>query len=395
MEGARNVPSSGMTEICIKTVLNFIGCMFGKSNQLEFEMKILKRSIALLVGIIMCFNMAGCNSDTGKENDKNKYKLTIMTTLFPYYDFARAVVGDVNDIHVELLLAPGQDAHSFEPTPDDIIKIDDADLFIYNGGSIENWVEKVVDSLGNKSQIQMRMMEHLEKMGFVKEEEHGGNHSESDLDNKSAHEEQIFAVEEHEHEEHEYVHEDKEMQEGNEHNHEEVDEHIWTSPVYSMILVQDICNKLCEMMPENKEIFQKNAGNYINQLKTIDRQFREIVEKSEHKEIIFADKFPLRYFADEYGLKYYAAFPGCSGDTEPSAKTVAFLIDKVKDKDVNGVFYLELSSQAMADVICDDTNVKKYQFNSCHNITQKQFDSGVTYLDLMRENVKALKAVLK
>lgn len=395
MEGARNVPSSGMTEICNKTVLNFIGCMFGESNQLEFEMKILKRSIALLVGIILCFNMAGCNSDTGKENDKNKYKLTIMTTLFPYYDFVRAVVGDVSDIHVELLLAPGQDAHSFEPTPDDIIKIDDADLFIYNGGSIENWVEKVVDSLGNKSQIQMRMMEHLEKMGFVKEEEHGGNHSESDLDNKSAHEEQIFAVEEHEHEEHEYVHEDKEMQEGNEHNHEEVDEHIWTSPVYSMILVQDICNKLCEMMPENKEIFQKNAGNYINQLKTIDRQFREIVKKSEHKEIIFADKFPLRYFADAYGLKYYAAFPGCSGDTEPSAKTVAFLIDKVKDKDVNGVFYLELSSQAMADVICDDTNVKKYQFNSCHNITQKQFDSGVTYLDLMRENVKALKAVLK
>lgn len=395
MEGARNVPSSGMTEICNKTVLNFIGCMFGKSNKLEFEMKILKRSIALLVGIIMCFNMVGCNSNTGKENDKNKYKLTIMTTLFPYYDFARAVVGDVNDIHVELLLAPGQDAHSFEPTPDDIIKIDDADLFIYNGGSIENWVEKVVDSLGNKSQIQMRMMEHLEEMGFVKEEEHGGNYSESDLDNKSAHEDQIFAVEEHEHEEHEHIHEDKEMQEGNEHNHEGVDEHIWTSPVYSMILVQDICNKLCEMIPEDKEIFQKNAGNYINQLKTIDRQFREIVEKSEHKEIIFADKFPLRYFADAYGLKYYAAFPGCSGDTEPSAKTVAFLIDKVKDKDVNGVFYLELSSQAMADVICDDTNVKKYQFNSCHNITQKQFDSGVTYLDLMRENVKALKAVLK
>lgn len=393
MEGARNVLSNGMIEICNKTVLNFIGCMFGKSNKLEFEMKILKRGIALLVGIIMCFNMAGCNSNTGKEKDKNKYKVTIMTTLFPYYDFARAVVGDVNDIHVELLLAPGQDAHSFEPTPDDIIKIDEADLFIYNGGSIENWVEKVVDSLGNKSQIQMRMMEHLEEIGFVKEEEHGGNHSESDLDNKSVDEEQIFAVEEHE--EHEHLHEDKEMQEGNEHNHEEVDEHIWTSPVYSMILVQDICNKLCEIMPEDKEIFQRNAGNYINQLKTIDRQFREIVEKSEHKEIIFADKFPLRYFADEYGLKYYAAFPGCSGDTEPSAKTVAFLIDKVKDKDVNGVFYLELSSQAMADVICDDTNVKKYQFNSCHNITQKQFDSGVTYLDLMRENVKALKAVLK
>ena len=175
--------------------------------------------------------------------------------------------------------------------------------------------------------------------------------------------------------------------------HEEPDEHIWTSPAYAMRLVQKICDTLCEVMPEKENIFWKNAKDYVNQIKKVDKQFTNIVNHSQKKEIIFADKFPLKYFAQEYGLNYYAAFPGCSGDTEPSAKTVAFLIDKIKERGINGVFYLELSSQAMADVICDDTDVKKYQFHSCHNITQEQFDSGVTYVDLMWENAEALAEV--
>ena len=362
----------------------------------------MKKGIAFLMSILLCMNLAGCNT-TDKETNKSQYKLTVMTTLFPYYDFVRAVVGNEKDIHVELLVAPGQDDHSFEPTPSDIIKIDNADVFIYNGGSIENWVDEVISSLDNRSQIQLRMMDYLD------EAEKGENFQESEQEESAAgtnqrETERIFAQEDHDHEEHAHTGEENKEEtvgdgdsrhEETEHNHEdEVDEHIWTSPVYAEMLVQNICNKLCEIMPEKRSVFQKNTEDYVEQLKNVDRQFREIVKQAKHKEMIFADKFPLKYFAEEYGLKYYAAFPGCSGDTEPSAKTVAFLIDKVKDKDVNGIFYLELSSQVMADVICDDTNVKKYQFNSCHNITQKQFDSGVTYLDLMKENVKVLKAAL-
>lgn len=362
----------------------------------------MKRSIVIIISIVLCMNMVGCNT-ANKNSAKNKYKLTVMTTLFPYYDFVRAVVGDENDIHVELLVAPGQDDHSFEPTPSDIIKIDNADVFIYNGGSIENWVEEVISSLDNKSQVQMRMMDYLDEKGKERifqepeQEESVANTSQSET-------ERVFAQEDHDHEEHAHTgEENKEETVGDghsgheeaEHNHEEEeDEHIWTSPVYAVTLVQGICDKLCEIMPEKENVFRSNTLNYVNQLENVDNMFREIVDEAEHKEIIFADKFPLKYFAEEYGLKYYAAFPGCSGDTEPSAKTVAFLIDKVKDKDVNGVFYLELSSQTMADVICDDTNVKKYQFNSCHNITQEQFDNGVTYIDLMKENAEVLKSAL-
>lgn len=349
-------------------------------NKGQISMKIFKRCMVLLLSILMCINIAGCSSTEKKNVKENKYKLTIMTTLFPYYDFARAIVGQERDVHVELLMSPGQDSHSYEPTPADVIAIDHADVFIYNGGSIENWVEEVIGSLDNPSQVQMRMMDYVKVLAEDHEnveEIYGARHH---------HEE-----EENSHQEHSYEMEENDYQE---HSHEEEDEHIWTSPAYAVTLVSEICDRLCEVMPEKENTFRKNAENYVNQLRDIDQQFKEIAENAEHKEIIFADKFPLKYFANEYGLKYYAAFPGCSGDTEPSAKTVAFLIDKVKRHAVNGVFYLELSSQAMADVICDDTGVKKYQFNSCHNITQKQFDSRVTYIDLMQENVEALRSVL-
>lgn len=339
------------------------------------KMKVLRKCIVLFCCMVLCVVMAGCGSAEKKENKSNPDQLTVMTTLFPYYDFVRAVVGEEKEVHVELLMSPGQDSHSFEPTPSDIVKMDEADVFIYNGGSIENWVEEVMDSLENKSQIRMRMMDYVKVLA----EDH------ENLD-------EIYgAGHDHEHEEEEHQDNGYEGQEA--YVHEEADEHIWTSPAYAMTLVQKICDTLCKVMPEKENIFRENAENYVNQIKKVDNQFTNIVNHSQKKEIIFADKFPLKYFAQEYGLNYYAAFLGCSGDTEPSAKTVAFLIDKIKERGINGVFYLELSSQAMADVICDDTDVKKYQFHSCHNITQEQFDSGVTYVDLMWENAEALAEV--
>lgn len=330
-----------------------------------------RKVISVFMVWILIVGLSGCGKQT--DETKKEYKLTVMTTLFPYYDFTRAIVKGVDDIEVKLLVSPGQDDHSFEPTPADVVAIDEADVFIYNGGGIETWVSDVLESLDNENQTVVRMMDCLdERLEEIAEK-----------DDK----EQVFAVNEHNHEE-DY---DDENKDG---HHHEIDEHIWTSPVFSESLVEEICNVLCEKAPEYKDVFEKNTKDYVNQIKNIDTEFKRVVETSDKKEIIFADKFPLKYFANEYGLRYYAAFDGCSGEMEPSAKTVAFLIDKVKAKDVNGIFYLELSSQAMPDVICDDTGVKKYQFNSCHNITREQFDDGVTYVSLMQENVYVLKKAL-
>lgn len=375
---------------------------FIRENKFSRKTEFLRKSVVFIVTISMIFGMAGCGKTTEKEDN---YRLKIVTSLFPYYDMARAVIGDVKGIDLKMIVTPGQDSHSFEPTPSDVIQMENADVLIYNGGSLETWIDTLLDSLNNKNQIQMKMMDYVDVLNEeivegmdtrFEEHDHEEHCHKEDNHNKENHKEDSHSEENHKEDNHsEDSSNDSEFHnEDSEEEHEETDEHIWTSPVNEIIMTEKICETLSKALPEEKENFQKNAESYISQLKELDNEFRTIVENAKINEIIFADKFPLQYFAKEYGLKYYAAFPGCGSDMEPSAKTIAFLVDKIKEDNIKAVFYLELSSHIVADAIETDTGAKPLQFNSCHNITQKQFDSGVTYVDLMKENVNNLKIAL-
>lgn len=375
---------------------------FIRENKFSRKKEFLRKSVVFIVTISMILGMAGCGKTTEKEGN---YRLKIVTSLFPYYDMARAVIGDVKGIDLKMTVTPGQDSHSFEPTPSDVIQMENADVLIYNGGSLETWIDTLLDSLNNKNQIQMKMMDYVDVLNEeivegmdtrFEEHDHDEHSHKEDNHNKEKHKEDSHSEENHKEDSHsEDSSNDSEFHnEDSEEEHEETDEHIWTSPVNEIIMTEKICETLSKALPEEKENFQKNAESYISQLKELDNEFRTIVENAKINEIIFADKFPLQYFAKEYGLKYYAAFPGCGSDMEPSAKTIGFLVDKIKEDNIKAVFYLELSSHIVADAIETDTGAKPLQFNSCHNITQKQFDSGVTYVDLMKENVNNLKIAL-
>ena len=375
---------------------------FIRENKFSRKTEFLRKSVVFIVTISMILGMAGCGKTTEKEDN---YRLKIVTSLFPYYDMARAVIGDVKGIDLKMTVTPGQDSHSFEPTPSDVIQMENADVLIYNGGSLETWIDTLLDSLNNKNQIQMKMMDYVDVLNEeivegmdtrFEEHDHDEHSHKEDNHNKEKHKEDSHSEENHKEDNHsEDSSNDSEFHnEDSEGEHEETDEHIWTSPVNEIIMTEKICETLSKALPEEKENFQKNAESYISQLKELDNEFRTIVENAKINEIIFADKFPLQYFAKEYGLKYHAAFPGCGSDMEPSAKTIAFLVDRIKEDNIKAVFYLELSSHIVADAIETDTGAKPLQFNSCHNITQKQFDSGVTYVDLMKENVNNLKIAL-
>lgn len=375
---------------------------FIRENKFSRKTEFLRKSVVFIVTISMILGMAGCGKTTEKEDN---YRLKIVTSLFPYYDMARAVIGDVKGIDLKMTVTPGQDSHSFEPTPSDVIQMENADVLIYNGGSLETWIDTLLDSLNNKNQIQMKMMDYVDVLNEeivegmdtrFEEHDHDEHSHKEDNHNKENHKEDSHSEENHKEDNHsEDSSNDSEFHnEDSEEEHKETDEHIWTSPVNEIIMTEKICETLSKALPEEKENFQKNAESYISQLKELDNEFRTIVENAKINEIIFADKFPLQYFAKEYGLKYYAAFPGCGSDMEPSAKTIGFLVDKIKEDNITAVFYLELSSHIVADAIETDTGAKPLQFNSCHNITQKQFDSGVTYVDLMKENVNNLKIAL-
>ena len=294
---------------------------FIRENKFSRKTEFLRKSVVFIVTISMILGMAGCGKTTEKEDN---YRLKIVTSLFPYYDMARAVIGDVKGIDLKMIVTPGQDSHSFEPTPSDVIQMENADVLIYNGGSLETWIDTLLDSLNNKNQIQMKMMDYVDVLNeeivegmdtrFDSHDEH--SHSEDSHNHKEhSHSEDSYNQEEGSHSEdslknEEHSH-DSEVSDYEEESHNETDEHIWTSPVNEIIMTEKICETLSKALPEEKENFQKNAENYISQLKELDNEFRTIVENAKTNEIIFADKFPLQYFAKEYVLKYYAAFPGC------------------------------------------------------------------------------------
>ena len=316
------------------------------------------------------------NPSASQEEALKEEPLKVVTTVFPYYDFTRQISGGLiesGQVELELIVPAGMDSHSFEPTPADIIKIQDADLIICNGGAMEQWFERVLDSLDTQNQQVITMMDYVDT---VEEEIVEG-----------------MEAEEHDHS-HDHVHPagvPKEGEEGHlyDDGHEqeiEYDEHIWTSPVNAMTLSEVIAGTLCEMDESNQEIYRENLAEYEEKLSALDQKFRDIAEHGKRRLVVFGDKFPLRYFFDEYGLEYRAAFSGCSTDTEPSAKTIAYLIDKVRELDIPAVYYLELSSHRVAEIIGEETGAEPLLFHSCHNVTRREFDSGVTYLELMEQN---------
>lgn len=338
-------------------------------------------------------------------------KLKVAVTLFPYYDFVRQIAGDQVDL--QMVIPAGMDSHSFEPTPADIRTIQHADVLISNGGTMEHWLDETLAALDTTSMTIVTMMDYVDTV----EEEIVEGMEDADHDHDHAH---VHAVDDHDHsnetpEEHaahtheadDYDHSGETPEEHAAHAHEaddhdyvdhdgheeeiEYDEHIWTSPVNAMKLVDVIGDTLAQADPVHADIYHQGAASYKKELEEIDAGFREVCANRKRNMIVMGDKFPFRYLADEYQLDYRAAFSGCSSDTEPSAKTIAYLIDKVKEEQIPAVYYLELSSHRVAEIIGEETGAEPLLLHSCHNVTRAQFDAGITYVGLMRQNIENLR----
>ena len=381
-----------------------------KLDNIKFILNKLKSKYVVLAALVLgILFMSSCSAadPQGSTASGGDDKLQIVTTIFPPYDFARNIAGRNAD--VSMLLKPGTESHSYEPSPSDIIKIMNCDIFIYTGGESDTWVDEILDSISeNNRDIRIIKMldvvdnaveeEIVEGMqaGLLELDEHSeeeeaseiggsGNGGGEDTARERSEEDGSNAAaegsDEHEHEtESEHAH--------------EYDEHVWTSPRRAMQIVDAISNAVIELDSDNIDEYQMNTAIYLSLLSDLDQEYREAIESSKRDYIVFGDRFPFRYLADEYGLKYSAAFPGCSSESEPSAKTVAYLIDRVKEEAIPVVFYIEFSNQKIADAIVEETGAKKLLLHSCHNLTSEQMNNGVTYLDLMRDNLENLKEAL-
>lgn len=310
----------------------------------------MRRFISLILALVMIFSLCACS---GSESKDDSGKVKIVATIFPQYDFARQIAGDLADI--TMLLAPGEETHTYDPSPSDIITIQNADIFIYGGGESDTWMDGVLSSIDTSGMTLISLMDVCELL--ESESEHEDHH-------------------EHEHDEIPY------------------DEHVWTSPLNSKKIVEAISNVLCAADPDNADTYRLNRDRYLGQLDVLDAKFREIVDTASRSTLVFGDRFPLIYFAHEYGLEYLAAFPGCASNTEPSAATVATLIDEVKSAGIPIVFKIELSNGQTANSIAEAAGARVETFYTCHTVSKDDFENGETYLSLMEKNIPLLKEAL-
>ena len=340
----------------------------------------MKKITALLLALFMLVGaLAGC----GKQNDTNQTdKLSIVTTIFPEYDWVREILGEKADnAEITMLLDNGVDLHSYQPTADDIVKISDCDLFIYVGGESDEWVE---DALRNAANRNMKVINLLEVLGdSVKTEEIV----------EGMQEEEHEDAEEHEHED-AHAHEDAE-----EHEHEEeTDEHVWLSLKNAKMLVRVISKALQELDPDNKDIYAANADAYVKKLSALDAEYQTAVDAASNKTILFGDRFPFRYLVDDYGLRYYAAFVGCSAETEAGFETISFLAKRVDELKLPCVLTIEGAQHKIAETIVRNTTAKNQRvltMDSMQSTTSKDVKNGTTYLSVMEKNLSVLKEALR
>ena len=256
--------------------------------------------------------------------------------------------------HITLLLPLGMDSHSYEPTPSNLIAIEESDLFIYTGDYMEGWASGILESI-NQDHVTVLDVSHGISLDMEEEDGHGHEHHAGDG-----------------------------------HNHQ-FDPHIWTSPVNAQKMVDNILEALCEIDPENADYYRKNAQDYQKKLSDLDQKIRGIVADGERKEVFFGGTFPFHYFFEEYGLEYEAAYDNCSGETEPSVGTMTHMIQEMREEKIPVIYYEELVDPKIARTIAEETGAEMLLFHSCHNVSKDDFERGVTYLDLMNQNAEHLK----
>lgn len=311
----------------------------------------MKRIFPALCALLL---LTACGPDLPPEDSERPQ---IVATVFPAYDFARSAAGELAD--VTLLLPPGAESHSYEPTPADILRVQRCDLFIYLGGESDAWVDTILSAIEPRGDV-LRMIDCVELLEEETVEGMQGGHD---------------------------------HEEGHDHLGEvlSMDEHVWTAPRNAAAVTRIIGQRLALLDRSNGEAYAAGAEAYALELEELDRDFAAFFDTLPDRTIVFGDRFPLLYFAEAYDLDYYAAFPGCGAQTEPSAATVAFLTRKVREEGLPAVWYIEFSNHLVADSIAEAAGVETAQFHTCHNVSRADLEAGATCLSLMRANLEALR----
>lgn len=294
----------------------------------------MKRMIICLLCVVM---LCGCANTCAV---KDQEKPTVVTTIFPLYDFARAVGG--NNIQIKMLIKPGSEVHHYDPLPSDMNTVYNSHLFLYIGGESDKWVNTLCNSA------------NINAVPLINE---------------------VSCYDKHTHH----------------NNHTHADEHIWTSPDNAVLMLQKIRDCLIEIDTANAEVYRKNCDDYIQKINIASKEIESVVSKHKNPFLLVADRFPFEYFTENYGIEYEAAFDGCAVNTDISLKTMLRLTETIKKRGIKTVFCTELSSRNIAKALSEELDVEVIELHSAHNVTVDDFNDGITYVDIMYRNAQALE----
>lgn len=302
----------------------------------------------LLSAVLLSLIFSGCTVKQPIDDGR----LTVVTTIFAPYDFVRQIVGE--RARVIMLIPPGVESHSYEPTPSDIIEIENADLFFYVSEHTETWVEQILSSIKNEK---VEVISIAEGIGI---EIHGHDHSHNEEHTEAC----------------------------------ETDEHIWTNLSYASEMVEFIGKKLAEKDNTNASFYLDNAREYSGKISKLKKDFSSMIMSSQRNEIVSGSRFALKNFTTELGIDFTAAFDSCVDNTEPSAAVMAKIIDKINQDDIPVIFYEELTEPKIARAVSLETGARMLLLHSCHNVSADELEQGETYLSLMKQNYNNLKEAL-
>ena len=294
----------------------------------------------IIICVLCLLLLCGCSG--GNMQNKSD-KVTVVATIFPLYDFARAVGGEC--VNVKMLIRPGSEVHSYDPLPSDMVDIYNSDLFLYIGGESDEWVDTLLAGT------------NVNSLSFIN---------------------LVSGEQGHEH-----------------HGHNHTDEHIWTSPKIAVSMIENICQSLIEIDPENADVYTKNQDEYTKKINSASKEISAVVNQSEQPFLLVADRFPFESFVEEYGIEHEAAFGGCAVSTDISLKTMTRLTETIEKRDLKSVYCTELSSRNIAKALNGELGVEIIELHSAHNVTLDDFNSGITYVDILYKNVKALERGLE
>lgn len=320
-------------------------------------MKLLRKLAAVCgAALLPLMPLSGCSTDS-------RHSTEIVTTVYAVYDMAKQLTANTAEpVTVKLLLTPGGESHSYEPTPSDAAAVQRCDLFAYIGGESEKWADKLIQS----SRTDKRNLKLMDSVSLLTEETVEGMEAE-------------------------------EEDEAHDHDHDAsagIDEHIWTSPLNADAMLTDLRDALRLILPNDAASIDSAYDGLHTRFTELDAEAKDIRDSAKRDTLIVADRFPFRYLTSAYGWKYYAAFSGCSSDTDASAATLSFLISKVQELNIGTVFYLENSSKKISDAVCRATGAKAAELQSGNNVSAEDFKAGKHYQEILAENLDAIREAL-